>query len=329
MFRDNPTEFESICQQIIRGGINMFGTNWQCIERKKMRNIFNKQCNNSENYDPSIGSQSFKLKNNDKTYNINVLTKKSSVLRKRRRNESFNDEDTFNMEKVKRALRCFASTTGSLRDGVYSDSSESQSSLINGVDNIEIQPPEKKRRVDKNGITEQDLNGVDLNRNDNDTFFINNHNHHHPHNYYNHNGFNHHNSNPSTSSFNQNGHNGISIIQSGDRRLFDFGSNGNMQNSQQNNPYLNNNFGNGLNGNMNNMNHMNGNNHKSNNGFSLGQGGNNNVNNGHLQNNGNDNRNKNGFFAFDFSWNKGNDNPNNNKDNVSNQNDDFDMDNDL
>ena len=116
MFRDNPTEFESICQQIIRGGINMFGTNWQCIERKKMRNNnLISQINNSENYDPSIGSQSFKLKNNDKTYNIrahSILTKKSSVLRKRRRNESFNDEDTFNMEKVKRALRCFASTTG-------------------------------------------------------------------------------------------------------------------------------------------------------------------------------------------------------------------------
>ena len=73
------------------------------------RNNLISQIKNSETYDPSIGSQSFKLKNNDKTYH---LTKKSSVLRKRRRNESFTDDDTFNMEKVKRALRCFASTTG-------------------------------------------------------------------------------------------------------------------------------------------------------------------------------------------------------------------------
>eukprot|EP00484_Ammonia_sp_Unknown_P023843 CAMPEP_0197036260 /NCGR_PEP_ID=MMETSP1384-20130603/13824_1 /TAXON_ID=29189 /ORGANISM="Ammonia sp." /LENGTH=542 /DNA_ID=CAMNT_0042466421 /DNA_START=29 /DNA_END=1654 /DNA_ORIENTATION=+ len=163
LFRDDPQQFERVCQQIIRGGVHMFGTNWQCIERKKMRNMLNRNIN-GEKYDPSLfGSQSFKVKAQMDRIDASTgtITKKCSVLRKRRRNESFED-DVFSMEKVKRALGTFASTTGSTKDGVYSDSGESQTSLINGVNGIQIQPPEKKRKIDRNGITEQDVGRISI-----------------------------------------------------------------------------------------------------------------------------------------------------------------------
>eukprot|EP01083_Nonionella_stella_P022145 61238_1 len=154
MFRDNPREFEHVSQQIIKGGVRMFGTNWQCIERKKMKNIFISK-ENVERYDPSLGSQTLRLRDTDTT-----LTKKSSVLRKRRRNES--EHDVFAMDKVKKALRCFASSTGSMKDGVYSDSSDT---LVHELNSIAIEPPEKKRRVDTKGLTESDTKSFNLGQN--------------------------------------------------------------------------------------------------------------------------------------------------------------------
>merc|ERR1712154_694414 len=104
----------------------MFGTNWQCIERKKMNNIFKQ----SNKFDPNLlGSQSFQLMNNSDT----TISKKCSVLRKRRRNHEQND--IFSMDKVKKALRCFASTT--------------DTQIIHGIHRIDIEPPQKKRRVNK------------------------------------------------------------------------------------------------------------------------------------------------------------------------------------
>lgn len=139
MFRDEPRKFEKTSQQIIKGGVTMFGTNWQCVERKKMRSAMS---SDKEKYDPSLGTQTFRLKDSDTT-----ITKKCSVLRKRRRNED--GEDIFNMKKVKRALRVFASTTGSIRDGISPVSSECSDTLIDGVHSIELGPPEKKRRIER------------------------------------------------------------------------------------------------------------------------------------------------------------------------------------
>jgi len=143
MFRDEPGRFEATCQQIIKGGVSMFGTNWQCVERKKMRGALR---SDGEKYDPSLGTQTFRLRDAD-----TMITKKCSVLRKRRRNDDGDgDDDIFNMNRVKRALRCFASTSGSMRDGV-SPSSDCSDTLIDGVHSIELGPPDKKRRIDMGG----------------------------------------------------------------------------------------------------------------------------------------------------------------------------------
>ena len=101
LFRDEPRKFERLSQQIIKGGVSLFGTNWQCVERKKMRSALS---SDSEKYDQQKGTQTFRVKESGST-----ITKKCSVLRKRRRND---DGDTFNMNNVRSALRCFASTTG-------------------------------------------------------------------------------------------------------------------------------------------------------------------------------------------------------------------------
>ena len=146
MFRDDIDKFSEICQRLIRGNINLFGINWQCIERKKMKYFATQS---KETYDPSLcGSQSFRLKNTD-----TLMTKKCSVLRKRRRNE-IDDDEVFNMA----ALSCYATSNGS----VQYDSSESQASLIDGVDSIGIEPPHKKRKINEASAKSFD---VDIGRN--------------------------------------------------------------------------------------------------------------------------------------------------------------------
>eukprot|EP00483_Globobulimina_turgida_P009414 UN09433 len=134
----------------------MYGRYWQCVERKKLKSALCK--NNAEKYDPSIGRQVFRLKDSDRT-----ITKNCSVLRKRRRNEA--DDDVFSMENVKNALRCFATVTGSTRDGVHSDCSDS--SLIHGVSDIAFVQPQKKRRLNKVRITQNDVDVTKVNTIDN------------------------------------------------------------------------------------------------------------------------------------------------------------------
>jgi len=119
MFRDDIDKFEQIVQRLIVGNVKMFGIFWHCIQRKKMKIYAAKS---KETYDPNQRKQSFKL---------GSMTKKCSVLRKRRRNE----------------IQSY-------------DSSESQASLIDGVDNIDFEPPNKRRKVDN--YQRSDAKSIDL-----------------------------------------------------------------------------------------------------------------------------------------------------------------------